>query len=196
MNNTKQKIMSIATAIKTYCHPYYAQKIIPFATVCWKYFISNMIYIKKVWKKTSFPDAIKNCFKKYFVFKGRATRSEYWWLVLLVWIFWVVVITLLKLEYYVIADIFGIALLALIIPLISVCARRLHDTGRSGWWQASPLLPGMFLGFFLKSFGANLLIIIIPLGIIQLGIYLWLFFILCQKGKPEANKYGEPELSE
>ena len=29
---------------------------------------------------SSFPDAVKKCFKKYFDFKGRASRSEYWYL--------------------------------------------------------------------------------------------------------------------
>ena len=31
--------------------------------------------------------------------------------------------------------------LALLIPLLSAGARRLHDTGRSGWWQLINLIP-------------------------------------------------------
>jgi uncharacterized membrane protein YhaH (DUF805 family) len=31
--------------------------------------------------------------------------------------------------------------LALLLPSISVCTRRLHDTGRSGWWQLLLLIP-------------------------------------------------------
>ena len=32
----------------------------------------------------SFPDAVKKCFKKYFDFKGRASRSEYWYFTLFI----------------------------------------------------------------------------------------------------------------
>jgi uncharacterized membrane protein YhaH (DUF805 family) len=32
-------------------------------------------------------------------------------------------------------------MLAIIIPSLSLCARRLHDTGRSGWWQLLVLIP-------------------------------------------------------
>lgn len=31
--------------------------------------------------------------------------------------------------------------LALLVPSLSVGARRLHDTGRSGWWQLLMLIP-------------------------------------------------------
>lgn len=84
-------------------------------------------------KGMSFSAAVSTCFAKYATFSGRASRSEYWYFVL----------------FYVIASFFGgivdgvtgalvgtaVVSLALFIPSISVGARRLHDTGRSGWWQ-------------------------------------------------------------
>ena len=84
--------------------------------------------------------AIKTCFKKYFVFNGRAKRSEYWFFFL----FYVLaggVSQLLDVlafgqSFWVNHGPINIIVnLILIIPILSVGARRLHDTNRSGWWQ-------------------------------------------------------------
>ena len=32
----------------------------------------------------TFSESVSTCFNKYFVFKGRASRSEYWWFQLIV----------------------------------------------------------------------------------------------------------------
>ena len=71
----------------------------------------------------SFGDAIKICFSKYADFEGRARRSEYWWF----YLFGVLVSWIPYLGW--------LASLAILIPSLAVGARRLHDTGRSGWWQ-------------------------------------------------------------
>ena len=59
----------------------------------------------------------------------------------------------------------GIATLILVIPVLAVGARRLHDIGKSGWRQ--------LLGITI-------------IGIIPLAIW-W-----CTKGTKESNKYGDP----
>lgn len=78
----------------------------------------------------SFGDAITTCLRKYAEFNGRATRAEYWWFYLF---------TLLVGWGSGIADSSGtlslLVNLALLLPTIAAAARRLHDTGRSGWWQ-------------------------------------------------------------
>lgn len=92
---------------------------------------------------------------KYFDFKTRATRSEYWWYTLFIWIASMVI----QAPYFfhwdevtaappeapfvlpvveVINVIFG---LLTIIPGIAVSIRRLHDVGRSGWWLLLWFLP-------------------------------------------------------
>lgn len=75
----------------------------------------------------TFTDSIKTCFEKYATFNGRASRSEYWW-------FWLVVFIINYIPF-----IGWIAGLACIIPCIAAGVRRLHDTGHSGWWLLCPI---------------------------------------------------------
>lgn len=83
----------------------------------------------------SFYQAVSACLAKYANFQGRATRSEFWWFywftVMMAWI-----ATLLEFavgqEQGVLS--FAVTLLFLV-PMLAAGSRRLHDTGRSGWWQ-------------------------------------------------------------
>ena len=78
-------------------------------------------------------EAVKTCLKKYFDFKGRARRSEYWWFVL----FAAIVSSVFNYGGLLIPFLSFVGMfcsLLLMIPLFAVMTRRLHDTGRSGWW--------------------------------------------------------------
>jgi uncharacterized membrane protein YhaH (DUF805 family) len=77
--------------------------------------------------------------RQYADFSGRARREEYWKFVLYYVIFALVAITLDILLHYPILYLFYI--LALMIPSIALQVRRLHDTGRSGWWLLIGLIP-------------------------------------------------------
>lgn len=80
-----------------------------------------------------------DAFKKYADFSGRATRTEYWMFIL---IYVVIYVALSVIDTYlgtlVLAVLFSIVLF---VPCLSVAARRLHDTGRTGWWQLIALVP-------------------------------------------------------
>ncbi|WP_351122788.1 DUF805 domain-containing protein [Shewanella sp. T24-MNA-CIBAN-0130] len=73
--------------------------------------------------------------KKYADFTGRARRKEYW-MFILVYIIINIVFAVIGLD-----TISAIVSLALLVPSLSIAARRLHDTGRSGWWQLILLIP-------------------------------------------------------
>lgn len=78
--------------------------------------------------------------KKYADFDGRATRTQFWMFFLFYVIFYVALVVLSQF-IDIAAALLGIYALALLIPTLSINARRLHDTGRSGWWQLLGLIP-------------------------------------------------------
>ena len=118
-------------------------------------------------------------FRKYFDFNGRARRKEYWIFTLINFLISMVLYTVLMVTSFsgsvdgglgtssislILSSVLVLYWLATFLPGLGVTVRRLHDTGRSGWW--------FFIG-------------LIPLiGGIVLLVY------LCQDGAPEENRYG------
>lgn len=82
----------------------------------------------------TFTESIQTCFRKYADFTGRASRSEYWWFAL-----FIVLVGIAAEQLNDTAS--RLVILAVVLPLTAVSARRLHDTGRSGWWQLAALIP-------------------------------------------------------
>ena len=78
--------------------------------------------------------------QKYAVFDGRAKRSEYW-LFMLIHVIISIILGLipLVLDWFVVVEV--VYFLALLVPVLAVGARRLHDSGKSGWLQLILLIP-------------------------------------------------------
>lgn len=77
--------------------------------------------------------------KKYAVFAGRARRKEYWMFTLFTVIFYIVLAAVgFAIDF---AYLPVILELALLLPTWGVTVRRLHDTGRTGWWILIGLIP-------------------------------------------------------
>ena len=102
------------------------------------------------------------CIKNYTLFKGRASRTEFWYFILYWAIFYVIIIavdrvlgfnvinlkTLPFSEYIPLANLFEeVGLLTVIyrpltiLPSLAVISRRLHDINRSGWWCLMCVTP-------------------------------------------------------
>ena len=107
--------------------------------------------------------------KKYACFSGRARRQEYWLFVLfniiagiIVGVISGVLVSVTNVTAF--AFLGTIYNLAVLIPSFAVFCRRMHDTGRSGWWWLIGLIP--FVG----------------------GIVLLVF--CCLDSQPGENQYG------
>ena len=74
---------------------------------------------------------------KYFVFKGRARRSEYWYFVLFNCI---IAFALGFIGIYTGTELLGnIYSLAVLFPSLAVGVRRMHDVNKSGWFILIPI---------------------------------------------------------
>jgi len=72
--------------------------------------------------------------KNFKDFEGRATRKEFWFFVL----FFTIIAVLASLVHPILQL---VVYLVILVPYISLTVRRLHDTGRSGWWALLGLIP-------------------------------------------------------
>ena len=107
----------------------------------------------------TFSEAIKTCLvDKYVTFSGRATRSEYWYVVLFGYLLALLIVFLGMIidSPELIIGLSTVLSLILLVPGLAVCIRRLHDTGRSGWWYLLVLIPyigavALLVIFCLKS---------------------------------------------
>ena len=123
-------------------------------------------------------EAVKICLgKKYADFSTRASRKEFWSFALFYW-FLCLAMSMISILVDVVFEhsfqmfrlMVGVSViiaLLLMVPTYAVCVRRLHDTGRSGWW---------ILLYFIPYIGAIALLI-----------------MLCRKSD-EDNKYGPKPL--
>lgn len=152
-----------------------------------------------------FHEAIATCFKKYFVFSGRASRSEYWnFILFIVLVNGAILLSAVSdailsdrgvlseedfsVTTQVLLSVQTIFNLAIWIPQLAVGSRRLHDVGMSGWYQALPLLGGALSAlYFFKGF-----IIALFFGVL-LMLYPYVAFTLAPT-KRGGNGGGESRL--
>jgi uncharacterized membrane protein YhaH (DUF805 family) len=88
----------------------------------------------------SFTEAVRDALSKYVTFIGRSSRSAYWWFYLFNLIA-VIVAYVIDVALGTSGIFYGLTALALLLPNLAVSVRRLHDTGRSGWWLLIALIP-------------------------------------------------------
>jgi len=124
---------------------------------------------------------VRDVYRKYVQFEGRSDRKEFWYFLL----FYVIASAILQIidrivfggpqiidsgrhwvasyDFQPLTAIFGLISL---VPLIAVTVRRLHDTGKSGWWALVGLIP--LIG------------------------WIWILVLCAARGDPAPNAHGEP----
>ncbi len=120
----------------------------------------------------NFFESFSTCLRKYFVFKGRASRPEYWYFILFNTAVTVIMFFSVALQLDIVLNITVIYSLAVLIPSLAVTVRRFHDLDMSGWFS---------LLYFATS---------IPyIGLIMVAI---LWYLTAKKGTEGENRYGLP----
>ena len=138
----------------------------------------------------NFPQSVSTCFKKYLDFKGRASRSEFWYFFLFYIITsflvgWVIgsFVALLGGSVNVLLVVLSVVFIALFIPILSVTVRRFHDFGVSGWMYCAFIPPFMISGY-IQDTQPSLA------GIIKLGTLVVFCVYVSQKPNKRKNKFG------
>ena len=166
--------------------------------------------------------------KNYADFSGRASRAEFWWFFLFIMVsvfamYMVLIVTMVgaaagasgappSAGLLGAIGIVGIGMLllwlAMFIPMLAVQVRRLHDTGRSGWWLGGYwLLYLVYLAMLVGSIGTSLagaaggvapppdasgplFIATTILGLVMFIYAIALLVFFCLPGTPGANRFG------
>ncbi|NIY96195.1 DUF805 domain-containing protein [Salipiger sp. HF18] len=163
-----------------------------------------------------FLPAIKSGFRNYATFSGRASRPQFWWWVLFVML-GAILCTALDSVFFgtnpetgevsrVLAAVFQLVIL---LPTLAVGFRRMHDTGRPGWYYLLPMLVTMGL-MFLTLFGmmaavrmggnvppgdAGMMlggIWLIAIWLVQIVLLVLMIWWLTRPSDPAPNAYGVP----
>ncbi len=85
-------------------------------------------------------DFFLRAYRNYVNFEGRDTRQQYW----MFYLFYIIAYIILSILDNIIGTggvLGGIFALGTLLPGIAITTRRLHDIGKSGWWQLLVLIP-------------------------------------------------------
>ncbi|MBQ6166427.1 MAG: DUF805 domain-containing protein [Muribaculaceae bacterium] len=153
-----------------------------------------------------FWEAVGTCFRKFIDFKGRARRSEFWWFML-----FVLLVALLcsfldgflsVFQGVFLGPVVGFSFIGLVealvlfFPAIAVTFRRLHDTGRSGWWIGGVFILvaiGLIGMYFIKTYKLGetaAFSMWLPIILAIFIIHIIVLISCVSDSHPGENKYG------
>ena len=141
-----------------------------------------------------FREAVTVCIQDYYTFTGRARRSEYWWFFLFILVAsnLLAVVDLILFGEDMVLGLSGLFALLALIPQLAVAWRRMHDTGRPGWFNLLPvaplalLLPSLVIGRSLFDPADAIILFYFSLIISAIVVLVWLV-LPSQSGE---NRFG------
>ncbi|MDG4649847.1 DUF805 domain-containing protein [Roseibacterium sp. SDUM158017] len=166
--------------------------------------------------------AVGSVYRNMFDFSGRARRAEYWWFVLFTFvvalllqgaaIFWVLTqpqvatgdgpaLQAMIKDYEALfrrySAVYLVATLFLYwIPYLAVTVRRLHDTGRRGWWMFKPLILGFLAVLGLVTLASRSAsqdtaeTMALAATAVPALCSIWFIVVLCLPGTRGENRFG------
>ena len=148
-----------------------------------------------------FGEAVRTCLTKYATFSGRASRAEYWWFMVFLFLgegcLGIVDAQVFGPGTAVLTSLF---FLMTLIPWFAVGWRRMHDTGRSGLHFVYPLIVMVGTGSFAAFAdtlgsgplsGGVMIILVAAVFVFAISPLLVLWW-LTRPSEPHANRYGHP----
>lgn len=116
-------------------------------------------------------DSYVEAMRRYVAFAGRQRRGAYWAFLGIALLSTVMLTLITGIASPALAEtVYGLCVLVHLLPVLAAGCRRLHDSGRSGWWQLVSLIP--FIG--------------LP----------WILILLLWRGDPGDNRFGPaPEVA-
>jgi len=171
--------------------------------------------------------AIRTCLRKWVTFSGRAPRSEYWWFFLFVMVTSAILTAVDTALFGGMADdpqspaqspLASLFQLAMFLPLLAAGWRRLHDSGRPGWYLVLPVLVSAVFVLLImvgavmvagsvphvgdaapqgavEQFAWAGLSVTLLIGFLQIVAFILLLWWLTRPSAPEANRFGPAPLS-
>ena len=143
---------------------------------------------------------VLNCItQKYLKFQGRTSRKELWlFLICSMLLMFILegiffILSILASSGYILKDtsfllklsINSLFVIFFTIPMITVIVRRLHDVNFSGWWYLYLSIP-ITIGSGITRYNID------KLFYVSIALLILFIFLMCKKGTPTTNKYGEP----
>ena len=128
--------------------------------------------------------AVISGFSKFKDFSGRASRSEFWYFFLFIFIYNLLVSALDGISIF-LSLLTNLVSLFLLFPYLAVSTRRLHDSDLNGWWNLIQMLPAIPVLILIELNQGWLALIFIFLWFVAIGV------IWSRKGDVDGNKYGE-----
>lgn len=132
-------------------------------------------------------------FVRYFDFKGRSSRAEFWQFMAYVWAAGFLLFVLEE-AFDINLSILAIPfILATFVPQISVAVRRFHDFGASGWWLALLNLLGATASVMAINYEGSSKFLGTKLILVPYFAAGYVLYLMTTKGDEGPNKFGPPD---
>ena len=135
-----------------------------------------------------FREAVTACIQDYYTFSGRARRPEYWWFFLFV-IAGSVLLAVIDAVIFgedMLLGLNGLFGLLTFLPQLAVSWRRMHDTGRPGWFNLLPVSPTVPLFIIDSGDPVPRLVLMFISAVVMIAVLVWLVL----PSQPGLNRFG------